>query len=416
MEYSMINFAIKTYGCKVNLYNSQLLLENLLNSGRFEHQPEKPIDLLFINACVVTKHAEREIIRFCNKNLRQNQGIKIIAFGCLSVELKEDLVKIGIFCKNYAEILKDLIIDEGSSFKFLTSISTFQDRTRAFVKVQNGCNQFCSYCIVPMVRGKLGSRSVREIKEEVKQIIAAGYKEIVLTGTQIGLFQEEGNPANTLLSLMKELKTDFNKDLARIRISSIGPTFISNDMIDFLAVSPLFCNHMHISLQSGSDRILQKMNRRYNTQFFLEMAAKLKKARKDFCLSTDIIVGFPGETEEDFLASIALSKEVNFSKIHVFPFSPRSGTLAYQYKNIVQPEVIKKRTKDLLELSKTLSYNVKQDFIGKSVEVLIEEDSSGFTTNYLRVVLRNGCNRKGQLAFVSVGTCDADALYESNLT
>jgi threonylcarbamoyladenosine tRNA methylthiotransferase MtaB len=411
----VINLSIKTYGCKVNLYNSQLLLENFLTIGKYTNYAGKPIDLLLVNACVVTKKAEKEIVRFCNKNRGLNQEMKIIVFGCLSSELIEELNKIDVSHQGFQEILKTYVALEDSNLELLTSITTFQGRTRAFVKVQSGCNQFCTYCIVPIVRGNFESRSSEEIMAEVSQMIKSGYKEIVLTGTQIGLYRSEVSPNYTLLSLMKELETNFCNDLNRIRISSIGPTFISEDMISFLSGSKLFCNHMHISLQSGSDSILQKMNRKYSAQNFIDLTEKLKQARKDFCISTDVIVGFPGETDDDFLKTIDVCQAVKFSKIHVFPFSPRLGTVAYQYKNRLPPEVIKKRTKDLLELSKILSYNVKQDFIGKSVEILIEEDSSGFTTNYLRVVLQNGNNRRGQLATVSVGTCDADALYESNL-
>jgi threonylcarbamoyladenosine tRNA methylthiotransferase MtaB len=410
----MINFFIKTYGCKVNLYNSQLLLENLLKTGRFQQQSGIPYDMMIVNSCVVTEKAEKEVIRFCKKNLRQNQGMEIVVFGCFSLGFKEELGKIGISCLSYSETLKQLV--SPTEVKFLTTISSFQDRTRAFVKVQNGCNQYCSYCIVPIVRGTYESRPSEEIFSEVNHLIHSGYKEIVLTGTQIGLYQEIGKTNYQLLSLMYDLEQKFGKDLYRIRISSIGPTFVTPEMISFLSNSKLFCNHMHISLQSGSDEMLKKMNRKYSAQTFFELTENLKKAKKDFCISTDVIVGFPGETEEDFLQSIDLCKKIKFSKIHVFPFSPRSGTVAFQYKNLLDAELIKRRVKVLLELSKTLSYNVKQDFIGKSVEVLIEEDSSGFTTNYLRVVLQNGCNRKGHLASVSVGWCDADALYESNLT
>jgi threonylcarbamoyladenosine tRNA methylthiotransferase MtaB len=410
----MINFAIKTFGCKVNHYNSQLLLEYLLSSGFYINYADQFIDLLIVNSCVVTKNAEKEVLRFCKKKIADKR--KLIVYGCASSELKEDLNKIGILFESYDEMIKILIPDKTQKTNPISQISGFQDRTRVFVKVQSGCNQYCSYCIVPIVRGSFESRSRYEIISEVKKIVEAGYKEIVLTGTQIGLYQDICSQNSSLLDLMIELENTFHKDLFRIRISSIGPTFISKEMISFLHSSTLFCNHMHISLQSGSNDILKKMNRKYTAESYYDLTDQLKKAKQGFCISTDIIVGFPGETEEDFNKTINLCKKIQFSKIHVFPFSPRLGTVAYHFDSKFLPGVVKKRTIDLLELSKTLSYNVKQEFIGKNVEVLVEEDSSGYTTNYLRVVLQNRDNRKGQLASVSVGSCDAEALYESNLT
>ena len=412
----MPSFSIKTFGCKVNLYNTQLLQENLHRLFGFTLTDTQSADFLLINACVVTKRAEKDVLRFCKKNQKKFPACQILVFGCLSTELKEDLQTSNIAITTFQEMIKNFSKDLPNETQLINSITSFQDRTRAFIKVQTGCNQFCSYCIVPLVRGNYESRNPDDILMEVKQIIKAGYKEIVLTGTQIGLYQGGNEQGYHLLHLMKDLEMEYRKDLYRVRISSIGPTFISNEMIDFLSSSTLFCNHMHLSLQSGSDEILKKMNRKYTVQNYLDLVSQLKQAKKDFCISTDMIVGFPGETEQDFHSSLDVCRSVSFSKIHVFPFSPRLGTSAYQLKSILQPEELKKRTNELLELSKILSYNVKRNFIGKSVEVLIEEDSSGFTTNYLRVVLQNSVNRKGQLASVSVGACDADALYESNLT
>lgn len=412
----MNTILFKTFGCKVNLYNTQLLQENILCREGYVVASHHPIDFLFVNACVVTKKAEKEVLLFCMKNLKLYPNIKIYVFGCLTTILKEELAKINVKYGTIQEILLYFSDDDSKERIFLNSIKTFQERTRAFIKVQSGCHQFCSYCIVPMVRGQEECRKPKDILMEVNQLFLSGFREVVLTGTQIGLYQNPQKPDYSFLDLMKELEYNFNQRLFRIRISSIGPTFVSKDMINFLSKSTLFCNHMHISLQSGSDDVLQKMNRKYTAQKYLDLIKQLKQARKDFCVSTDVIVGFPGETEKDFMKTIELCQQAAFSKIHVFPFSPRPGTAAYQLKSLLHPEEVKKRTNELLELSKILSYNVRRKFIGTSVEVLIEEDSSGFTTNYLRVVLQKGINRKGQLASVSVGWCDADALYESNLT
>lgn len=409
----MQNLFFKTFGCKVNQYNTELLSEQLVQTGSFQLSQISQSNMVVLNSCVVTLKAEQEVMRFCRKYARM--GKKVFATGCISEKLKVNLIQEGIAFYNSKELLQ-LLIQSSDEFKVYDSvISNFQGHTRAFVKVQSGCNQYCSYCIVPFVRGKVESRPRNDIKKEIKKLTENGYKEIVLTGTQIGLFQDPDQKNYFLIDLLKELEENFFQSLNRIRISSIGPTFISNEMIDFFAKSKLFCNHLHISLQSGSNHILQKMNRKYSAEYFLELNNRLRDSIRDLCISTDVIVGFPGESEEDFQQTQKMLEKVNFSKLHIFPYSSRAGTVASSFTDSIKPAIIKKRTLALLELSKVLSYNVKRSFVGKKVEVLVEEDSSGFSRNYLRVVLQETKKaEKGQLKDVIVALCDSDALYEKN--
>jgi len=409
----MQNLYIKTFGCKVNQYNSELLSEQLVNLGDYQLSQIDQADIVILNSCVVTNHAEQELVRNCRKYV--GLGKKVYVTGCVSKSLQSGLMETDIVCCNSEDLLERLIGGFDSHlFKDFT-ISSFQNHTRAFVKIQSGCNQFCSYCIVPYVRGVQENRTKDTLIEEIHSLSKNGYKEIVLTGTQIGLYADPERENYFLIDLMKDLEMTFESSLNRIRLSSIGPTFITLEMIDFLSKSKLFCNHLHISLQSGSNRILEKMNRKYSAEEYLALTNRLKESIKDISISTDIIVGFPGEEEIDFQKTDHLLQKIQFSKIHVFPFSSRDGTAASTFSNPVLPAIIKKRTKSLLELSKLLSYNVKRGFIGRKVEVLVEDNSSGFSRNYLRVVLQKGIKtEKGQVKEVFISRCDSEALYEKN--
>lgn len=263
-------------------------------------------------------------------------------------------------------------------------IKKYKSHTRAFVKIEDGCNNFCSYCIIPYVRGRVRSKDFNKVLEEVKYLVSNGHKEIVLTGIHIGQYTSEGK---TLYDLLKEL-VQIN-DLHRLRISSIEVVELNDDIINLIKKERKLVSHLHIPLQSGSDKILQLMNRRYDTHYFAKKIEQIKKARRDISISTDLIVGFNGESEKEFTESYEFCKKVGFSKIHVFPYSKRTGTLASSLEDVVDERVKKLRVSKFLELSNVLGKEYVNKFIGKELPVLIEEEkgdySYGYTDNYIRV-------------------------------
>ena len=261
-------------------------------------------------------------------------------------------------------------------------IKHFENRTRAFVKIQDGCENFCTYCIIPYVRGKCRSKEEHKVIEEITTLVNNGYNEIVLTGIHTGNY---GVDINTNFSNILEKILNI-KGLKRLRISSIEITELDDKFLDLLK-NPILCNHLHIPLQSGSDKILKRMNRKYDKKYFKEEISKIRKIRPDISITTDVIVGFPGETEKNFNECMEFIKEINFSKIHVFPYSKRNGTMAATMKDQVSGEIKKERTKKLLSLSKILEEKYNNSFIGKKEYCLIEKVddnySYGHCSNYI---------------------------------
>jgi threonylcarbamoyladenosine tRNA methylthiotransferase MtaB len=399
---------IKTFGCKVNQYNSQLLRENLILNGAIMADSYKEADIIIINSCVVTETAEREISKEVRRANTASKGVFLT--GCLSSSLKEFLHQSNIlFFTDNKELISEVLAKNKEDINLNNTISSFSGRTRAFIKIQSGCNRFCSYCIVPYVRGALESRKKGEILSEIEKVLNRGYKEIVLTGTQIGLYNYCGEK---LSDLIEEIIKTF-PSLNRIRISSIDPTLIDEKLIELMSnpATPL-CNHLHIPLQSGSDRILKLMNRKYTSDYYSELTKILKKNIKDLNITTDVIIGFPSEKEEDFIKTTKLIEVVKFSKVHIFPYSDRVETLSFNMKPKVDSAVKKKRVKKLLELSNKVGYNVKSSFIGRKVLVLVENGKMGFSRNYLRVKLDESSPvASGEIVSIDIKSCDYKFLY-----
>ena len=266
-------------------------------------------------------------------------------------------------------------------------IDDFPSHTRAFVKIQDGCDNFCSYCIIPYVRGKCRSKEEQKVIEEITQLVNNGYKEIVLTGIHTGGY---GKDLDTSFADLL-LKIEQIKGLKRLRISSIECTELNDQVLDVIKKSKIIVDHLHIPLQAGSNEILKKMNRKYDLEYFKNKIKEIRKIRPDIAISTDVIVGFPGETEELFQETIKTCKEISFSKIHVFPYSERKGTASSKMNNKIDNKIKKERSKKLIEVSKELELLYMKKFIGKELTVLIEEqinkDSLGHTSNYLHVLL-----------------------------
>ncbi|MCM1371226.1 MAG: tRNA (N(6)-L-threonylcarbamoyladenosine(37)-C(2))-methylthiotransferase MtaB [Clostridium sp.] len=395
-----MKFYIYTLGCKVNAYESSIMQEDLENHGYVKVDSEEYADICIINTCTVTNTADNKSLKVIRKVVRDKKNKIVVVTGCLSqtnpTKVSFDGVDIIIGNKNKSKISsyideyikkhnKKLDICDLSSTEFETMKLNNFNKTRAFIKIQDGCNNFCSYCIIPYSRGNVRSKKKEDVLEEVNNIIKNGHKEIVLTGIHTGNYGvefENYDFAALLLDLVK-LKLD------RIRISSIEITELNDRVIDVIKNNDIIVDHLHIPLQSGSDKILKLMNRKYDIKYFMDKLNILRKIRKDISITTDIIVGFPGETEEDFNDTLNNSKLMEFSKIHVFPYSKRDNTKAATMENQVSDIVKKQRVLKLINLSRTLEKNYINKFIGKKLYFIPEIYKDGYlighTGNYLLI-------------------------------
>jgi threonylcarbamoyladenosine tRNA methylthiotransferase MtaB len=267
------------------------------------------------------------------------------------------------------------------------SITQFAAHTRAFVKVQDGCNSFCSYCIIPYVRGRSRSRPIEEILREIEELVKNGYKEIVLTGINIGDFEDKGVQLAGLVKLVDQMPID------RLRISSIDPDEVNDELMETVCFGQKTCHSMHVVLQSGSNAILKRMNRKYTRQIFLNTVDRLKEAAPDFTFTTDVIVGFPGETESDFQETLAVMEQVKFAKVHMFPYSVRQRTKAALFPEKVTQEVMNERKSRVLRLAEKMAYELRESYVGKKVSVLTEEANFGHTANFLPVLVEAKANQ-----------------------
>ena len=392
--------SIITLGCKVNAYESEYIKEKFkLNNYEIVDLKDNP-SVVVINTCTVTNQSDaksRKLIRLARKT---NKDAIIVVCGCAAEHHKENLVDtdIDILIGNY---YKSKIVDLVDEFKkthkkintFVNmnnqefedmKINNFLNKTRAFVKIQDGCNNFCSYCIIPYMRGSIRSKNIDVAYEEIKCLVNSGYQEIVLTGIHTGSYGTNEN--FDLIDLIKRI-SEF-ENLKRIRISSIEITELNDKFINELKINKKICDHLHVPIQSGSDHILKLMNRKYNINEFKNIIKKIRSVRPNINLTTDLIVGFPEETDEDFNETIKNLKSIGFSKIHTFPYSIRNNTKAATMKQ-VSDNIKKERTNKILELSEELENIYYNKYLNKEVNVLIEEVkdgvSIGHTDNYIKV-------------------------------
>jgi len=387
-----------TLGCKVNQYDTQLLREKLLAFADFrEIENNHPSDIYIINTCTVTASADKESFELIRRAKKENPLALIIVTGCLA-ELDSEKVKnidnkiIILKNKEKKNLLKKLpITNYQLPFNEQPSISYFKGHTRAFLKIQEGCNNFCSYCKVPFVRGNSRSKNPDLIIKEFNTLIKNGYKEIVLCGICLGYFGKDLKPKMELIELLERLDSlegDF-----RMRLSSIEAWDITENFIQNINKIKKLCPHLHIPLQSGDDQILKLMNRPITPEIYLEKIERLREKLPLLVITTDVLVGFPYEKEENFLNTINLIKKIKPLKVHIFSFSSRPYTKAYSLGGKISPEQLKRRVNLLKEVVKEQSFKVKQDFLGESVRVLFESSSvknqelfwEGFADNYIKV-------------------------------
>ncbi|MCM8806933.1 MAG: tRNA (N(6)-L-threonylcarbamoyladenosine(37)-C(2))-methylthiotransferase MtaB [Candidatus Omnitrophica bacterium] len=370
---------ILTFGCKVNQYESQLIKENIENDEKFNSN-----EIVIINSCCVTAKVEKEVKRTIRKLLKE--GKKIYLTGCLIQKNSID------------ELKKDVkIIRKEEFFKFKNKISFFEEHTRAFVKIEDGCENYCSYCIVPYVRGKVRSRKEDEILDEIECLVKNGYKEIVLTGIDLGAYGKD--TGENLISLIEKINRI--DGVKRIRLSSIEVHHINKSLIDFLKNTEKFCPHFHIPLQSGSDKILKLMRRRYSFKEYYEKIQMIRENIENVTFTTDIMVGFPGEDEEDFEKTVSAVENIKFLKVHVFPYSEREKTPAINFPEKVNEKVKKERVEKIIKISEVVNRKVKEDFIDKSLNVLFERKNGnyweGYSENYIPVIVDSSEDLKNQI-------------------
>lgn len=392
---------ICSLGCKVNIYESELVTNILKNNNYTVVDFEDKADIYIINTCSVTNESDKKSRKMINRAKKNNPAAIIIVMGCYSQVNAEDIdVDIVLGNKDKSKIVeiieeyiktkqKKKIIYDLTKVDFeKMEITNFDSHTRAFVKIQDGCNAFCSYCIIPYVRGRVRSKDPEDVIKEVTTLVEKGYKEIVLTGIHTGRY---GTDINTNLEeLLNKLVNIPN--IYRIRLSSIEINEITPGIKELLKENKVMAKHLHIPLQSGSNKILKLMNRRYNKEEFLSMVDNLRDI-PDISLTTDLIVGFPNEGEEEFNETIDTLKKIGFTKIHTFPYSKRKGTLAAIMDNQVFPEEKKKRVHRILDLSNKYEHNFYESKIGKIYDGVVEIHSNGttivHTSNFIPVIIND---------------------------
>ena len=396
----MRSVGILTLGCKVNTYESEYVI-NKLKENNYEIKDFTDIcDVYIINTCTVTNTSDIKSRKMINAAIKRNPDACVVAMGCF-IEANKDYQIDGLdivignkdkskiielldeyFAKK--ETLTRLYAEEKTVFEDMY-ITDFPGRTRAFVKIQDGCENFCSYCIIPFVRGKCRSKEFSKVIEEITALTNNGYQEVVLTGIHTGNYgvDLDTNFANLLKELVKIDK------LKRLRISSIEITELTDEVLEVIKNNKVIVDHLHIPLQAGSDEILKLMNRKYDLKYFYDKIATIRSIRPEISITTDVIVGFPGETEEMFNRTIKTCQDLELTKIHVFPYSVRKGTVAEKLPNQIEQSEKKARARKLLEISHKLEENYFNKYLDQEVEVLVEETKDGYsyghTGNYLYV-------------------------------
>ncbi|MCD6574302.1 tRNA (N(6)-L-threonylcarbamoyladenosine(37)-C(2))-methylthiotransferase MtaB [Candidatus Aerophobetes bacterium] len=412
----MTRVAFATVGCKVNQYETQVMRERLERAGFEIVSFPSFADVYIINTCSVTAGADRKSIYMIKQALKKNSLAKVIVTGCL-VEAQPQIMmqkfpQIRII-KNVDKLKIDRFLLQKSRLNGDFTIRSFSNHDRAFVKVEDGCNQFCTYCRIPYVRGsKIRSRKPEEIIGEIKNLYNTGYREVVLTGVNLALYGRDFDSPFSLTNLLEKIIPSMGKD-GRIRLSSLEPHLIPEGLLDLMATSPLICPHLHLSFQSGDDEILKKMGRRYTTSWLKELIDKFRQKVPELGVTGDIIIGFPGERENNFQNTLRFVKEVGFHRLHIFRFSPRPETPAFMMRPKVREGVKRERSKALKELALNLSQNFIYRFVGKALPVLIESKNDpdtgypvGYTHNYIRVLICGGSKSldklRGKISLIEI--------------
>lgn len=419
-----------TLGCKVNQYESEALEEIFIKNGYKLTKEDEIADVYVINTCTVTNLSTRKSRQMIRRKKKENPKAIIAVLGCYAQVFHEDLealdevdVIIGTEDKNrIVELVESVNGDEKVNIVSKLEkdilyeplqITNYQDMTRAFIKIQDGCNMYCSYCIIPYARGPIRSRNFNEIIDEVKDLVKKGFKEIVLTGIHIASYGKDLNKTNYLIELIEKLNEI--DELERIRFSSLEPRLVTEEFLERLNKCEKVCDHFHLSLQSGSDEILKKMNRKYDTSEYKNIVDNIRNFYPEAGITTDIIVGFPTETDENFKETLETVKDIKFSQIHVFKYSIRDGTIAAKMAQ-VDGNIKNDRSDILINLEEELKLEFLDKYIDTELDVLFEERSQdekymeGYSTNYIRVKIPFNEDLIGKIKKVKIKAREEDKL------
>ena len=417
-----MKIAFHTLGCKVNHYETEAIKEAFVSRGAEVVGEEEYADVYIINTCTVTNIADRKSRQFIRRAKRVNPDALVAVTGCYAQVAADEIAEMpevdlivgngrkseicGLVMQKLQAVSADTENEDKADVLVLPreELTFYEDMgrieagsdgmTRAYIKIQEGCDRFCSYCLIPFARGPVRSRPAEDIVEEVRLLVEAGHREIVLTGINTALYGTEPGAECTLsqlLTMLDELETPDGKDF-RIRLSSLEPTVVDKDNVEEIIRHRRLCHHLHLSVQNGSDAVLKSMNRHYTRAEYLEIVKALRDYDPDFGITTDIIVGFPGETEEDFRDTLDIVREAFFGKTHVFRYSPRRGTAGARLKGAVPESVKKERSAILEEAAEEVALDFRRSIIGKEQTVLIEEEEDGYMTgytgNYIKAYIR----------------------------
>lgn len=408
----MKKFKVVTLGCRTNQYESQGYADQLRQMGYAMAGEGEEADLCIVNTCTVTEGADSSSRHQVRSLLREHAKAKVVVTGCMAESAPNVLLQMDSRIQivpnaEKEQLVKHLFPEEEHLPEF--NIQAFDGHTRAFVKVQDGCNSFCTYCIIPYVRGRSRSRSIGDVVKEVEGLVANGYKEVVITGINVGDFDGGGRLADLVRAV------DGVEGLKRLRISSIDPDEVDDDLADAVIHGKTTCPSMHIVLQAGSNVTLKRMNRKYTRQIFIDTVERMIQKLPDFTVTTDIIVGFPGEADVDFAETLDLVERLPFAKVHMFPYSPRKRTRAALYPNQVAQDVIRKRKQELLRLAEKCAFELRERYVGRTLEVLLENETkdgfiSGHTANFLRVWIPSETHQPNDLVTVKLTGNEPDGL------
>lgn len=420
--------ALHNLGCKVNSYETEAMTQLLKKAGYEIVSFQDQADVYIINTCSVTNMADRKSRQMLHKAKKQNPNAVVVATGCyvqtatekvaqdLSIDLvvgnnrKKDIVE--ILNEYYAEkeageqVKEEYVIDINHTDEYEDlEISTVTEHTRAHLKIQDGCNNFCSYCIIPYARGRIRSRTMESIKAELERLSASGFKEIVLTGINLSCYDDNGKKLIDVIEM-----ADNVNGIERIRLGSLDPEVVTEDFVERLGKVKKICPHFHFSLQSGCDKTLKAMNRHYTSDEYYEKCQLIRKYIDNPAFTTDVIVGFPGETEEDYISSREFVKKVKFAELHVFKYSKRDGTVAAKMPNQIDEKIKTLRSEDLIKTGEELTKKFRQAKIGQDTTVLFEEkillDNKeycvGHTVDYIKIAVPEKENLEGQIRKVNV--------------
>ena len=413
----MKKVAFITLGCKVNQYETNAMIQEFIQKGYEIVEHTKKADIYVVNTCTVTNMSDRKSRQMLRRVKELNKDAVVVACGCYVQVAKNEIEKIEEIDlaignnekKNIVEIVEKYL-EENKKQEEIEDVMfqkefvefgdiTYTEKTRAVIKVQDGCDRYCSYCIIPYARGRVRSRKPQSIISEIEKISKQGIKEVVITGIHIASYGKDFKEEYRLIDLLEEINQI--KGIERIRLGSIEPLLITEDFIERLVKLQKVCHHFHLSLQSGCDETLKRMNRRYTTNEFKEIVKRLRNYYEDVVITTDIIVGFPQESEEEFEKTYQFLKEINFYKMHVFKYSPRKGTKAANMEGQIDGNVKEERSQKLIELSDKNENEFNNKYIGKEVEILFEEEKNGFyqghTKNYILALCKSDKNIENKI-------------------